>query len=291
MAERFIDYFQEFRELGLDRWAKTREKNLGILNQQYKRVRNQHSEDARLEHALLSKAKKIFENEQRYQEYLRQWDAEAKAHESNQADIDEAHQRAEEARKKAQEAEAARQREAQKRKELEKKLEEERRRAEKAKRQAQLQREQEPPADDGRPGFWDTLLKGVAEVGAELLKERLTAKDRETSGQPTRAYTPDPINLSGDWRSADGILHRIWQRGNQIKIQAINPLGVVIMDGAGTFDGYNIHVSYTALLPTVLGPRPTSGEAQAEVSSNGQNIRGRATNFTTGQINNINLYR
>ena len=278
MARRYPDFFRDLEDY-LDR-SKTREDNLERLNSAYDRVRNQSSDEAKLEQALLKQAQKVFSNDIRYDEYKRQAST---AEEGGAARYG---KELEQTRRQARDAEAATRREAERRKELERQLQEERSRAEEAERQTQLQTEK-PSL-----GFWYTVLKGAAEVGVEVLKERQKGKTQATSRPITQAYTPEQIDLSGDWGSSDGIPHRIWQRGNQIRVQAFNPFGVVVMDGTGTFDGRYLHASYqTAPAPTIFGFMATSGEARCEVSNNGRSIRGQARNHTTGQIIPINLYR
>jgi hypothetical protein len=278
MARRYTDFFRELEHC-LDP-NKNLEDNVASLNERYKRVRNQTSSQARVEQAMLDQALKVFENETSYREYRREWEA-AKRGAASQYKKE-----LEQQRRKAREAEAAQRREAERRKELERQLKEEHLRADEAERQAQLQDEKQSS------GFWDTFLKGVAEVGAELLKERLTGKVEATPEQPTQAYRPGPIDLSGDWGSYDGNLHRIRQRGNQIQVQAINPSGMVVMEGNGTFDGHYLRVLYqTAPGPTIFGLISTAGEAHCEVSDDGRSIHGQARNKTLGQVFPVNLYR
>ncbi len=272
------DFYRELKHC-LDP-NKSREDNLKSLNSRYKQIRNNSSSEAKLEQVLIGQAQQVFGNETNYREYERE------AHAAEEGAAARYGKELEQVRRQARDAEAAKRREAERRKELERQLEEERSRAEEAEQQAQLHAEKQSP------GFWDTLLKGVAEVGTELLKERLTGKSNAPSEQATQAYRPGLIDLSGDWGSSDGILHRIWQRGNQIRVQAINPSGVVVMEGTGNFDGHYLHVSYqTAPGPTIFGFISTAGEAHCEVSDDGRRIRGQARNQTLRQVFPINLDR
>ena len=199
MDQSYPDFFRELRHC-LDP-AKGRTDNYTSLRQRLQRVSKQTGSEAMLEQALLDQAMKIFANEQAYQDYQRHLHSAAKAsHTRSQAEATETHRQLEKAHQQAQAAEAARQREVQKRQELEQQLAEERQRAVEAERQAQLLQEQEPPARNQGTGFWSSLLKAGAELGAAYLEKRSQANPH----QEPRAGVSTSTDQS-HWRMA---IHR-----------------------------------------------------------------------------------
>ena len=245
-----------FSELDILDHNKSREDNLKALNERYDRIKKQFSATAKNEQSKIQNAQKIFSNEKLYQEYL-----EKRASQKNEAEAEKRRQEAEKQKLKRQLEQAN-----QKVEELE------RLRADEAERLAQDQ------GEEHKPSLGETVVAGLAALAGAYL----TAK---------QSNRHEVINLTGDWRSPDGSLHRIGQNGNQVRVQAINPFGIVVMDGTGTFDGRYLQASYqTAPAPTIYGYIATFGEAQCEVSDDGRNIRGQARN-TLGQVFPINLYR
>lgn len=194
-------------------------------------------------------------------------------------------------------AEKERKREEQKRKKIEQELEEARRkeaeahrRAEAAERREQEARQQEAEArrraeeaeeqEDEPELYEETERPSTANPWVELGLGVLGLLQGRRQSEST-------IDISGEWRSYDGFPHLIKQNGNQVWIQAINPFPfpVVMIDGTGTVSGRRISINYVEM---AFGTR---GKADMEVSANGQKITGTATNFASGRVTYINLYR
>lgn len=280
MASRYPDFFLQLEHC-LDR-GKSRKDNYEDLQERYKRVRNQHSSEARIEQALLDQALKVFANEAAYRSYLDQ----ARANEDRQgsrskSDVDQARRREKDAHRRAQQAEAEKRREAELRKEVERQLEDER----EARRQAEdAQREEQEPREQSSK-WGDLLLKGL-EVGLKAWAAK------KSSTNQAGIYRPAVPDLTGVWRAADGHVCRINQDGSDICIRAWDPFGNVIADSSGSFDGRIVTVSFqTVPVPTLWGPMRTSGVAAYEVLNGGQLLQGRIQNHTTGQVANVQLYR
>lgn len=114
-----------------------------------------------------------------------------------------------------------------------------------------------------------------------------------THQAPGNAFTAHGYDLSGDWISSEGYLHRIWQTGKQLRVQGIDAYGRVFSDGAGQIEGQNVRWRYQTLpiQTPPYGLMVHQGEVTVQLSLNGGTLQGQASNFSLGQTVSINFRR
>lgn len=99
------------------------------------------------------------------------------------------------------------------------------------------------------------------------------------------APTRESFNLSGSWESVeDGLSYVIQQSGNTLIVQETHSAFGITAAGQGQLVGQNIELSVS----TVLG---TTGMARLRVSDDGNRITGQVTDFTTGGVAPVSMYR
>ncbi|HVF28904.1 MAG TPA: hypothetical protein VM943_11725 [Pyrinomonadaceae bacterium] len=110
---------------------------------------------------------------------------------------------------------------------------------------------------------------------------------RRVISQASTAAAParESFNLSGSWGSdEDGLSYVIQQSGNTLIVQETHSAFGITAAGQGQLVGQDIELSVT----TVLG---TTGRARLRVSDDGNRITGQVTDFTTGGVAPVSMYR
>lgn len=132
------------------------------------------------------------------------------------------------------------------------------------------------------------------EQQVESLQTQVAAKTPEQRGAPpviSQAGTvaaPAPrasLNLSGSWQSdEDGLSYAIQQNGSTLIVQETHAAFGIIAVAEGHLVGQDIELTFT----TVLG---AAGRARLRVSDDGDRITGQATDFSTGAVEPVSMYR
>ena len=173
-------------------------------------------------------------------------------------------------REERERADAALKQEEKRRKQLERELAAARRngakrRAEQAEQQVQVQ-----SAPRSNQQAHEAAVSPWVEFGLGVLQALTEQRDQQR------------VDLTGQWyRLGDDMPHWIEQHGDTVYVHARNALGIVVLNGQGTFDGryLRLQFEYLADVPSVFGIAqvPQAGSAVCEVDSTGRWIRGPAT--------------
>jgi curved DNA-binding protein CbpA len=171
------------------------------------------------------------------------------------------------------------QRETEKRRRAEAELEEVRRRAEEAEQRerAALERTESAPKT-GWQIFRD-VLGSVAQHIIDRAQEQRSMPLPPTRNSPFDGQLAPPIDsLTGLWRDPQGTMYRIDQRGNELLIQARNPLGIIFVEGMGTIIGRRVDIAYQNY---ALRSR---GQTQLQVSFDWQSLNGMLVDSVLGSL-------
>jgi hypothetical protein len=111
-----------------------------------------------------------------------------------------------------------------------------------------------------------------------------------TEQPPPAEHRPQPapeprgmLNISGTWRTAEGLTYVLQQRGNVVTVEEIDR-GVVTSRGQGTLVGRDLDITYSRF-------DGSKGRAHVKVSADGKEMTGTFTNFTFGESGSLVLYR
>ncbi|HVF88267.1 MAG TPA: hypothetical protein VM866_11790 [Pyrinomonadaceae bacterium] len=127
------------------------------------------------------------------------------------------------------------------------------------------------------------------QVAAKTPEQPSSAPDaaRRVISQTTTVAAPtrESFNLSGSWQSdEDGLSYVVQQSGSTLIVQETHAAFGITAAGQGQMVGQDIELSVT----TVPG---TTGMARLRVSDDGNRITGQVTDFTTGGVAPVSMYR
>ena len=228
MGELFRDFFRELPHCLKP--ESTRDQNYERLLKQLDRVRNQLSQHAQLEQALLNQAMSVFKDEQRYRDWRKKWEAIARGESKRDGEDKASSRKAEMAHERARKAEEAQRREAEKARALERELEEAKQQAARAEREkkqqaARAEREKKEAAEASKRPLWANLhLKIVGgAIGILVLTLWLYAPSQRT---PTPTPAPEATLAAQEeeiYRSARSNLYNLRAYVNGCQICSYKP--------------------------------------------------------------------
>ncbi len=305
----FFDYFVMFH---LER-EDSRKINCHKLQAILGTINNRHGQEAQTNQMVLNQAISIFNDEDKYQNYLKKLDTQSPST-SSKREQELAAELERERRKKQAELEMAQrerdrlqrerhraQEEAEERRlQHEAELEEAQRRIKEAK---QREPEMQEKVDTSPKNGWQLLgevtkyalnpqartngWQLVSDV-ARYMNDKYTQQQQPTPSSISgnaydNSFDKSIVNLNGIWRDTDGFVYTIVQCGNQLTIQH-KKLLLTIAQGRGIVSGRQVQISYQHV-------DGSSGEAYLEVSVDGTRLQGESINFVSGARWSTILFR
>jgi len=176
--------------------------------------------------------------------------------------------------KRRQEEDKRRQKEAEERRRAEQKRKNEeaarKRKEEEARKKAEQQKNTPSTQSNEQKGsgnFWTDLVSGFMEGYTEAQKRN----NPPQTSQPQGLYS-NQLNLAGNWRGNDGGMYQLTQQGNNVYFRGFNGYGVVMSQGQGVLNGYQLTL-------TVQYPNGVTATAQLGISANGRQMQGTVANL------------
>ena len=137
--------------------------------------------------------------------------------------------------------------------------------------------------------------RALQQLGAEELKSKQKELERKLAELQEKIRTSPPENppmegpqiwysIAGNWHGVEGSSYVVYQSGNTVTMEEVNPLFGITAVGQGTISGQDVDVSYVTGLGTV-------GRARLQVSGDGRQLTGEYTDLTTGVRMPLVLYR
>lgn len=133
--------------------------------------------------------------------------------------------------------------------------------------------------------FGSVIGQRLANIGARNPPPVPTLPPTGIAPTPVRS-SPQPLDITGPWRSNDGSTLVVMQRGSQISVQTIDPFGRVIMQGQGSVGANVAEIVYNAIFPF-----PSRGQAHFDISPDGRHMRVRTKNYHTGNASVFDVFR
>lgn len=259
-----------------------RDFNYKILQQIEIVVNKQRGQRAELLQKLVEQAQTIFNDEQNYQNYLQEIDADKKRIQSLEAQLKKLSEELERQRSRSYSTDnqTVRELEAELRK-VQNRLDAEREAAQqKIQELEEILEAQKKPETTSKTGW--QIFGEIAGSVAKTLIER-AAQQTPTPPNPAashlddRSLSPRPsINLTGYWQDTQGVVYWLEHRGNQIAIQAQDPMGRVSVTGRGTVSGSRVQITYQNYF------YGSYGQGQLNVSANGWRLDGTIADSLSG---------
>ena len=98
------------------------------------------------------------------------------------------------------------------------------------------------------------------------------------SSYPPLSSPPKPISLSGIWVAGDGLPIQFQQVGNQVNFWGVNAFGVVVVQGQGVLQGYQVHLTFQYYDGYIYD----QGQTIMQISMNGRQMDGLVQYVVSG---------